>query len=287
MRSHCNSRPSRAETRCPELKQERSFRVERPKPEVRDMSLPTRAFSRVLAQSGFGTTRAEESLVTDDPLRQRRQLEAQVERWTAEAKKLTEGGKEAAALELYCRAADELPGAPWLQHRTAELARKLKKNDVAINYFRRAATAFQIADFSKRAVAPLRTAWSLAIDGLPATSRLLVELAVELMQLHRRLGFAADATVTFERTNSALRTRGFSEIAPHVLEGMQREPQAGRVSQPPTSPSSVPPSSKPTQGSYTSAPPASDVVARSSASPPGEGTPGTRSRALARLFGRR
>lgn len=222
--------------------------------------------------------------MTDDPVRQRRQLEAQVERWTAEAKKLVETGKDAAALELYRRAADELPGAPWLQHRTAELARKLKKNDAAIIYFRKAATAFQIADFSKRAVAPLRTAWSLAIDGLPATSRLLVELAVELMQLHRRLGFAADATVTFERTNSALRTRGFSEIAPHVLESMQREPP--RQSTPPAGSSSVPPSSRPNPNSFTSAPPASDVAPRGSGSPPAESPPSPRSRALARLFGR-
>lgn len=224
--------------------------------------------------------------MTDDLARQRRQLEAQVERWTGEAKKLAESGKEAAALDLYCRAADELPGAPWLQHRTAELARKLKKNDAAINYFRRAATAFQIADFAKRAVAPLRTAWSLAIDGLPGTSKLLVELAIELMQLHRRLGFSADATVTFERTNAALRTRGFSEIAPHVLERLQREPLAARTSSP-AGPSSVPPSSRPAPGAGSSSPPASDVAPRGSGAPPGEGAPSSRSRALARLFGRR
>jgi hypothetical protein len=164
--------------------------------------------------------------VTDDSVTNRRLLEAQVELWTNQAKKLAETGKEAAALELYRRAADELSGAPWLQHRTAELARKLRKNDVAIVYFRRAATAFQLADFAKRAVAPLRTAWALAIEGLPATSRLVVELAVELMQLHRRLGFAADAAVSFERTNAALRARGFSEIPSHVLEALQRDPPA-------------------------------------------------------------
>lgn len=224
--------------------------------------------------------------MTDDSARQRLKLEAQIERWTAEAKKLAESGKEGAALELYCRAADELPGAPWLQHRTAELARKLKKNDVAINYFRRAATAFQIADFSKRAVAPLRTAWSLAIDGLPSTSKLLVDLAVELMQLHRRLGFSADATVTFERTNTALRTRGFSEIAPHVLEALQHDRAAARVSSPPT-PSSVPPSSRPTAGPGSSSPPASNVISRGSGTPPSEGAPSSRSRALARLLVRR
>ena len=184
--------------------------------------------------------------------------------------------------------ADELPGAPWLQHRTAELARKLKKNDAAIIYFRKAATAFQIADFSKRAVAPLRTAWSLAIDGLPGTSKLLVELAVELMQLHRRLGFAADAAVTFERTNAALRTRGFSEIAAHVLETLQREPTT-RLSTPPSSsnPPGSGPGSRPPLGSGSSNPPASDVMPRGSGSPPSDGAPGNRSRALARLFGRR
>ncbi|HKY39353.1 MAG TPA: hypothetical protein VJN18_25620 [Polyangiaceae bacterium] len=156
--------------------------------------------------------------MTDDSVRKHRLLEAQVELWTNQAKKLADGGNEAAALDLYRRAADALSGAPWLQHRTAELARKLKQNDVAIVYFRRAATAFQIADFAKRAVVPLRTAWTLAIEGLPVSSKLLVDLAVELMQLHRRLGFAADAIITFERTNLALRAQGFSEIPPHVCE---------------------------------------------------------------------
>jgi hypothetical protein len=183
--------------------------------------VPTRAqgsFAELWGLARLGTTRAVHPDVTDDSVRNRRLLEAQVELWTNQAKKLAETGKEVAALDLYRRAADELSGAPWLQHRTAELARKLKKNDVAIGYFRRAATAFQLADFAKRAVAPLRTAWMLAIEGLPATSRLVVDLAVELMQLHRRLGFAADASVTFERTNAALRARGFSEIPDDVLE---------------------------------------------------------------------
>jgi tetratricopeptide (TPR) repeat protein len=231
--------------------------------------------------------------VTDDSAKRRRLLDQQIERWTAEAKKLIEGGKEAAALELYRRAADELPGAPWLQHRTAELARKQKLPDVAINYYRRAATAFQMADFAKRAVAPLRAAWTLAIEGLPSTSKLLVELAIELMQLHRRLGFAADATVTFERTNGALRTRGFSEIPPHVLESLQRDTGAARLSTPPasapaTAPHSSPPSSPPTPaGTRTSSPPASEVAPRGSGQPPPDATQNARGRALARLLGRR
>lgn len=221
--------------------------------------------------------------MNDDSAKQRRQLEAQVERWTSEAKKLTEAGKETAALDLYRRAADELTGAPWLQHRTAELARKLKKPDIAIVYFRRAATAFQLADFPKRAVAPLRTAWSLGIEGLPGTSRQLVDVAVELMQVHRRLGFSADATVTYERTNAALRARGFSEIPLHVLEAMPRDNALRRASAPP---SSLPPSSGPSRGSQ--GPHAnSDVAPRGSGSPPADSNPSSRSRGLARLFGRR
>ncbi len=235
--------------------------------------------------------------MTDDSVKQRRLLEAQIERWTAEAKKLNEAGKEAAALELYRRAADELAGAPWLQHRTAELARKLKQHDVAINYFRRAGTAFQLADFPKRAVAPLRTAWALAIEGLPASSKALVDVAVELMQLHRRLGFAADASVTFERTNAALRSRGFSEIPAHVLDAMQGETTTRAVSLPPASgvtgpsssapPGSQPPSSAPPRGSLTPSRPGSDVAPRGSGSPPADSSPSARGRALARLFGRR
>jgi hypothetical protein len=190
-------------------------------------------------------TRAEWARVTEDSVKQRRQLEAQVELWTTQARKLAEAGKEAEALELYRRAADELSGAPWLQHRTAELARKLKKADIAIAYFRRAATAFQLADFPKRAVAPLRTAWGLAVEGLPGTSRLLVDVAVELMQVHRRLGFAVDATVTFERTNAALRARGFSEIPAHVLDSVQRRAPPARVSTPPASCTVEPPESPP------------------------------------------
>jgi len=171
--------------------------------------------------------------VTDDSVR-RRALEARVEAWTAEAKKQLEAGREDRALELYRLAANDLPGAPWLQHRTAELARRLRQSEVAMTYFRRAATAFQIAAFSKRAVAPLRTAWTLAIDGLPASSKLLVELAGELIQLQRRVGYGTDAGVTFERTNAALRARGFSEIAPHVLTAREPTPATTKAAAPET-----------------------------------------------------
>jgi hypothetical protein len=234
----------------------------------------------------LGTTRAQAAPVTDDSVKQRRLLEAQVERWTAEAKKLTDAGKEAAGLELYRRAADELSGAPWLQHRTAELARKLKRNDVAIIYFRRAAIAFQIAEFPKRAIAPLRTAWSLAIEGLPGTSRLLVELATELMQVHRGLGFAADAAVTFERTNAVLRGHGFSEMGPQTLE----TPLSAVLASVGTAPesSSSRPSSRPAGAERSPDGPKSDVAPRSSRVVDVSATPAAaRARVLARMLGRR
>jgi hypothetical protein len=221
--------------------------------------------------------------VTDDSVKQRRQLDAQIERWTNEAKKLVESGKDAAGLELYQRAADELAGAPWLQHRTAELARKLKKTDIAIIYFRRAATAFQIAEFPKRGVAPLRTAWSLAIEGLPATSKLLVELALELTQLHRRLGFAADATVTFERTNAALRARGFSEIPLHTFESQRETPSTRSFAAPP---SSGPPSSKPS-GNRSGDGPSSEVAPRGGDTAQTARDAQNRAHAPSRMFGRR
>lgn len=193
--------------------------------------------------------------MTEDSVTQRKQLEARVERWTAEAKKLVEAGNEAAALELYKKAADELPGAPWLQHRTAELSRKLKQPDAAILYFRRAATAFQLAEFAKRAIAPLRTAWTIAVENLPSTSKSLVELAQELMQIQKRLGFAADASVTLERTNAALRGRGFSELAPQERENH-------------------------------TAPPASSVAPRSAAAA-SDASPSSRAQAFAQKLGQR
>ena len=135
-------------------------------------------------------------------------VQDQVERWGAEARRLAESGREAAALEIYLRAADALPGAPWLQHRTAELARKLRQYDVAISYFRRAAMAFVAAGFAKRAIAPLTSAWTLARAGLPSTGAVLPRVAEELSELLKSLGLATDASVTLEYTEDALRRAG-------------------------------------------------------------------------------
>ncbi|RYZ06892.1 MAG: hypothetical protein EOO73_13960 [Myxococcales bacterium] len=215
--------------------------------------------------------------MTEDSAKARRQLEAQVERWIAEAKKLVEAGNETSALELYQKAADELPGAPWLQHRTAELSRKLKQADAAVLYYRRAATAFQIAEFPKRAVAPLRTAWTVAVENLPATSKALVELSLELMQLQRRLGLAADAVVTLERTNAALRSRGFSDIAPQAFPHLDRDAPSPRLA---PSDAGKPPSSRPTGSA-----PASSAAPRSAGAST-DASPSAREPVMAPKFGR-
>jgi hypothetical protein len=149
--------------------------------------------------------RALTTLVTYDA---KDSIQDQVERWGAEARRLAEAGREAAALEIYVRASDALPGAPWLQHRTAELARKLRQNDVAIAYFRRAASAFVAAGFARRAIAPLTSAWTLSRAGLPSTGSVLPEVARELSTLLGGLGLHTDASVTLEYTEDALRRAG-------------------------------------------------------------------------------
>lgn len=233
--------------------------------------------------------------MTDDSAIQRRQLAARVERWTTEAKRLADAGQEAQALELYRRAADVQSGDALLQQRTAELARKLNANDHAITYLRRASDAFIAENLAKRAVGPLRLAWGLAIEALPSSGQLF-DVTIELMQLHRRLGFAGEAAAAFERTNAALRKAGLSEIDQHVLEEMERKPLPQRTSVPPglqsrsTAPQrleELPPSSVGPPASSVG-PPASSMRPRSPGSSPDNAKPlSPRERALARLLGRR
>jgi hypothetical protein len=160
---------------------------------------------RLVIPTAGGTVRALTRFVANEA---KDSIQDQVERWGAEARRLAEAGREAAALEIYVRASDALPGAPWLQHRTAELARKLRQNDVAIAYFRRAATAFVAAGFPRRAIAPLTSAWTLCRAGLPSTGSVLPDVARELSALLTSLGLHTDASVTIEYTEDALRRAG-------------------------------------------------------------------------------
>jgi tetratricopeptide (TPR) repeat protein len=139
-------------------------------------------------------------------------IQEQAERWGAEAKRLADSGRDLAAFDLYRKAADALPGAPWLQHRTAEVARKLKRDELAIDYFRRAGSAFRKAGFDKRAVAPLRLAWCLARNSLALHGEQFLETAHDLSHLLGALGLTADAESTLEETQDALRRAGLSSL---------------------------------------------------------------------------
>jgi hypothetical protein len=164
-------------------------------------------------------------------------VQAQVEALTVVAKKLTSEGKEAQALEAYKTASGLMLGAPWLQHRTAELARKLKQPEVAALHYRRAAAAFIHAGFPKRAIAPLRTAWQLTIPLLPGNANAFITTSLEFANVQRELGFAADAKLTLTNSNLALETSGSADRVPTAaqLEQAKSRPPAAASSEPPDS----------------------------------------------------
>ncbi len=147
-------------------------------------------------------------------------VQIQAERWGAEAKRLADSGNVEGAFELYRRAAEALPGAPWLQHRTADLARKLRHDELAIHYFRRSSEAFVRAGFQRRGIAPLRLAWTLARSHLPRHFELFATIAESLTELQRGLNLLADAEVTIDQSAEALRragVRGDKAGRPHSL----------------------------------------------------------------------
>ena len=172
-----------------------------------------------------------------------------MEALTAVAKKLSGSGKEAQALEAYKTAAGLMLGAPWLQHRTAELARKLRQPEVAALHYRRAAAAFIRAGFPKRALAPLRTAWQVSVALLPGEASAFITITLELANVQRELGFATDAKLSVVNANQALRASGSSERVPTPVE-------VDRSSRPPVS--TRPPDSGVTHHSDT--PPNSDAM---------------------------
>lgn len=164
------------------------------------------------------------SSVSKPPPKPNDTIQAQVEQLTAEAKKLSSAGKEAQALEAYRKAAELMPGAPWLQHRTAELARKLKQPLVAALHYRRAGAAFIGAGFPKRALGPLRTAWALGVAALPANPTDFVALTLDLAELQRELGFPADCDLTRANANDALRSANCSETVPALEARVSEKP---------------------------------------------------------------
>jgi hypothetical protein len=145
-------------------------------------------------------------------------IQDQVEQLTSQAKKLSSAGKDAQALETYRKAAELMPGAPWLQHRTAELARKLKQPDVAAQHYQRAGNAFIGAGFPKRALGPLRNAWTLRGAALPQNPISFVAVTRALAQLQRELDLPADALLSIASANETLRAAGCTERVLAVSE---------------------------------------------------------------------
>jgi tetratricopeptide (TPR) repeat protein len=173
--------------------------------------------------------------VSQSPSKPNETIQAQVERLTTEAKQLTSAGKDAQALDTYRRAAELMPGAPWLQHRTAELARKLKRYEVAARHYRRAGSAFIGAGFPKRALAPYRTAWGLYLAALPQNPTTFVALSLELAELQRALGFPADGKLAIVNANQALSSADCSERVPMVGEFAPRTNEKNEPGSPPES----------------------------------------------------
>ena len=178
--------------------------------------------------------------MSNSPLKPNEAIQAQVEQLTAEAKKLSGVGKEAQALEVYRKAAELMPGAPWLQNRTAELARKLRQPSIAAQYYRRAGAAFIGAGFPKRALGPLRNAWTLLVGALPAHPSAFISITLDLAELQRELGFPADGALSITSANEELRAAGCVERAPALSElAPHRDDEPLRASDP-----SVPPESR-------------------------------------------
>jgi hypothetical protein len=173
-------------------------------------------------------------------------IQDQVERLTSVAKKLSSTGKEAQALETYRQAAELMPGAPWLQFRTAELARKLKQPEVAAEHYRRTSTAFIRAGFPKRALGPLRSACALRGAALPKDPSGFSALSLELAELQRALGLPADAVLSLASANDALKAAGCTERVPSLTEIAHGAGESSAIRDP-----SLPPESgvKPSQGS--------------------------------------
>ncbi len=162
-------------------------------------------------------------------------VQARVEQLALDAKRHNAAGEERLALECYRQAAALMPGAPWLQQRTAELARKLAQWPVAVLHYRRAAAAFIGAGFPKRALAPLRNAWQSSLGALPAEANAFVTLTLELAHVQRDLGLRSEAIVSVANANQALHSCGCPDRVPLGRELEPPESGSGPSSRRPIS----------------------------------------------------
>jgi hypothetical protein len=163
---------------------------------------------------------------------------AAAERLKAEAQALVTAGKLTAALEVYGRAAEVSPSDAWLHHAAGELARKLRQEQLAAMYFRKAGAAFMATGFNRYALPALRNSWLLFRTGLPKTAHLYREVTCELAAVQRELGFETEAVMTEELGCDALEATGASEG--HSPESAPPRESLARVLQTPIAPSEAP-----------------------------------------------
>lgn len=160
------------------------------------------------------------------------------EKLKTQAQALVSSGKLTAALDVYGRAADALPSDAWLHHAAGELARKLKQNELAATYLRKAGAAFMAGGFSRYALPALRSSWLLLRSALPANAVAYREVTHELAAVQRELGFETDATLTEELGREALESLAASERGPN--ESVPPRESLARVLETPVAPRPTP-----------------------------------------------
>jgi hypothetical protein len=175
------------------------------------------------------------------PLVTKKSDRAAAEKLKMEAQALVTSGKLTAALEAYGRAAEALPGDAWLHHAAGELARKLKQDELAALYFRKAGAAFMTGGFSRYALPALRSSWMILRAALPANAAAYREVTQELAAVQRELGFGTDATKTEALGREALEGARANGRAASGESVPPRESLARFVQDPPTPQPAAPP----------------------------------------------
>jgi tetratricopeptide (TPR) repeat protein len=162
------------------------------------------------------------------------------EKLKTEAQALVSAGKPTAALERYARAAEALPDDGWLHHAAGELARRLKQEELAAMYFRKAGVAFVASGLGRYALPPFRNAWLYFQSALPEHAAAFEEVTRELAAVQRQLGFETDANQTEKLSGEALETVAGRVRAPRESQP-PRESMARALKTAHTPPHSVPP----------------------------------------------
>jgi hypothetical protein len=138
----------------------------------------------------------------------RRTTPSEAEALAVEAKRFHARGEHEKALALLRQSSDALPGRARTELDTAELARRLGQNEVAVRHYRRAAAAYAKSGFARQGLAPLRTALHIEHSRLPLSTTSVSEIARELADALVRQGFAGDAHQVIELSVGAFVERG-------------------------------------------------------------------------------